>query len=533
MEQQSRAFEHMVLSPTRPVSFLDLPTNIRYRIYEDSGLLVRSKISLGCHNSLAGFTYRILQTCKAVYSEVTAILASENHFEIRRSELDSGLALLRRFSPYLCSQLTTLSVYLYRDEHPDGAQDPPLLDRHISAWQDAISHLLSHVGPPRLNLYLFCDTGDSEKTHAVIKPLLAFPGALKGCALRLHYVKQRKLSRLASDTASRAMGTQRTGSFPFLSLPTELRHAILEYTDLVMPCNHVQWSILKGFERRKLFRLTDLPRGPCCAGFPGEYDLIPPSLCPATSSAYSSGCSCWAAPLSLMLVSRSMCVDAHAVFYSLNRFTIVPYSQTFGSRTFRNPEGALDLTRFINRQVQPNPLQFIRSLDICIPVFMRSYDPSRSNRSFLSWQDAIDQLKTHANISGLTIMIRMNTDMSENTLDESKFNLSDLCNTMPSTNLDSEGSDIPTQEPILRRYVDFIRPMQSLEHLRHFFVYLERAWYLSHNRDSEDDIHRYVRHMESVLEKMVMGDQYDGYTMNKAELEPSYWVRRRQVRHTS
>ncbi|KAK6068034.1 hypothetical protein SCUP515_09816 [Seiridium cupressi] len=255
-------------------NILKLPTEIRHHIYEAAGLVSGAVLRLvpgrGMGHGYAEeppsesclLTLNVLQACKAMHAEVKNFICARNTLVVVFEHVDYGLEYLHRFRPQQCAVLKDLVVQLHLEAAVDGseneARDPPrappekqLNQDRISLWTTAARHILSNTTPHTLNLRLFCDTGASDTTLAVLQPLKDFPGVLNDCALRLHHQKNDRVIRtIACEVANRARGFDpglRARPFHFFNLPPEIRTHILEYSDLVTPYTEIYWSANRGF----------------------------------------------------------------------------------------------------------------------------------------------------------------------------------------------------------------------------------------------------------------------------------------------
>ncbi|KAI1781438.1 hypothetical protein F4818DRAFT_37923 [Hypoxylon cercidicola] len=543
-------------------TFLDIPADVRERIYLAAGLTEGTNIHLRkrrpsfTSNPENPFrlTYNLLQTCKTIYAQVKSILYARNSIVVCHENVEGGLEILRGLSQEQCRSLRHLFVHLHVDGslHDEyGAYElssPALSHEKIAAWQATARHILSRVEIGTLTLHLISDTGDSQETRAVCEPLLDFPGKLKDCDLRLGSRLQNPLSALALETVRRIRGDDPdmwNRPFRFLHLPFEIRRQVLEYTDLVTPYNQVQWSSNKGFHA--VFIISR------CAHLDDEKSDIhyackmrfcaPPSyyetgsFCRSRRSAYSSSCHCWSPPEAFMSVSQAMYQDAIDVFYSCNRIIIMPSGGIEPSVCSRYSLSRLDASRFITRYMWPETLHRLRSLELVFPFLDRASCPDTSSPLYLDWCFAVDHLKAHANLAQLTVIVHMSLQASSPW--PSLFKLSHWA-----------------AWPGLSAPARLLTPLQALRQMKRFFVHLEWSWHwtpehlacmrvcehLRYEYEAVDpetfaeraiiigdknDEHRHdlAVEMESWLEQTVMGNEYDSLIMGKAEEKKSEWMK--------
>ncbi|OTA90548.1 hypothetical protein M434DRAFT_13866 [Hypoxylon sp. CO27-5] len=518
-------------------TFLDIPANIRERIYLYAGLISGANIQLRkgrplftwIPNQWFSLTYNLLQTCKAIYAQIKSILYARNSIVICHEYVEAGLQILRSLSPEQCRRLRHVYVHLHVNGTLDdlvGTHEIPyttLSFKQIVAWQGTARHILSHVEPGTLELHIISDTGDSQETRAICEPLVEFPGKLKNCELRLSSRRQNHLSALALETVKRIQGGDPASwntPFRFLDLPFEIRRQILEYTDLVTPYNQVQWNAKKGFHT--VFYLSSCALEDC----PPEYHHAckvrfcmradhyeTGSFCRSRRSAYSSSCHCWSPPGALMLVSRAVYQDAIDVLYSHNRIIAMPSRGLNTSVCSRYSLSRLDASRFITRHMWPGVLRHLRSLELVFPIQDEPSCPETSSPLYLDWCFAIHHLKVHANITQLTVIVH--TEVAP---------------------LDFEGDYWPpipldwTPESTLKTQARLLAPLQALRQMKHFFVFVGWRWHwtprcLEYGLDDLDIDDKIAIEIEEWLEQFVMGDGYRSSVTAKAKQIKSDWIK--------
>ncbi len=257
----------------------------------------------------------LLLSCRALYSEVAALLYSANRFVIFYSR-QRALAPLCALRPTSLASLATLKIVFnesachypvdscdyppwccYDDLRPFGLEDrrpryhcaqkhgslhsqPLLTDNPTSAsdltavktmlleWHNTAAYISSYIGTGQLALSLVCDFDSQredslEAARRVIGPLALFPPLME-CHIRLASDPNRPLQQLAEEGVLQArpnasplrIGPAKTSS-PLASLPAELRLRILEYTDLITPWGEVTWG------RDPRFHGYQVVRPPC------------------------------------------------------------------------------------------------------------------------------------------------------------------------------------------------------------------------------------------------------------------------------
>ncbi|KAK6953638.1 hypothetical protein Daesc_005943 [Daldinia eschscholtzii] len=534
----------------KPKTFLDLPAGLRQRILLDAGIVCGINISYGKKASILHpeyphiaknirFTYNVIQTCKAIYEQVKSLIFANNGVVIGNEQLDSALEFLRKLSPQHCSSLTKLFVrlHVHPERYPQGHVN--LSQEHIAAWQDAAKHILSHATPGKLELYLVCDTAeeDSEATSAVLQPLLDFPGVLAECELRLLSERKKHITDLAEELALRIKGIDpnlRKGPFPFMRLPTEIRRQVLRYTDLVVPSNQVQWSPNKGFhicrwgncihEECRPYYLCDKCRPLHCMLQTYRLAEFLGNFCRRVCSGYSPRCQCWETPQALMFVNRTMYQDACDVFYRYNRIIIHPRVLQGHHVTHSTGEGdqcptSLPVSQFILRYKWPGILSRLRCLEIVFQPINPAAYPEEPDQLYPDWSNAIDLLKTHVNVTNLTIIVHMAFWRSAN------FRSEYFSERMTSSNNNNEVA--------FQVHKRLLEPLRVLKDMKRFYVHLEWPWHWSSKANMAPNrclgrcgfcTSCRATKIESWLERSVMGDEYNSDVIGKLTQTPSYWL---------
>ncbi|KAI0849909.1 hypothetical protein F5Y00DRAFT_261015 [Daldinia vernicosa] len=262
------------MEQSTPRSFLDLPAIIRRRIYCLAGLVTNTDIHVGReerreirrHMELQHckdipdltFSLNLLITCRAIYKEVSSILFSTNCFCTKDPQ--SLCQLPASFISSLSSLKFSLNAIYFWDccgERPKCLSDiKPIVSTipdHrslLERWENTARFIGSRIETQNLKLGLICDVDDEETAYLAVKPL-RYLHTLSSCEIRLSNKPNSRLENIARKAALHALGQrplkQPPESFPFLRLPLEIQLEILEYTDLVTPLNHVQWTSLEKY----------------------------------------------------------------------------------------------------------------------------------------------------------------------------------------------------------------------------------------------------------------------------------------------
>ncbi|KAF7529668.1 hypothetical protein G7054_g9789 [Neopestalotiopsis clavispora] len=533
-------------------SLLDLPKEVRHSIYETAGLVSGITIRLapkGTHDwdirppaESLRFTYNILQTCKAVHDEVKSLICAHNTLVVVYEHVEYGLDLLRRLSPQQCSVLTSVFVQLHfevidhehgesryseYDEYRPDQPLPPPSSALISSWQMSARHILTNATPQSLNLGIVCETGLSDTTIAVLKPLNDHPGILRGCELQFGHQRQDGAIRaIAWEKAARASGLNpdlRSRPFPLFKLPVEIRRQILEYTDLVTPHKEVYWSVSRGFRiiaGRNRCDGEDCPPQlhRTCRFLSCNLMYLPwkPTVCLKTRSGYSTRCQCWVPPRSIFTVSHALYREAVQVLYSCNRVIVVPSKGLRACLDHEDRTKRLDVSRFITRHMWSDALRSLREFEIVFPpINHRCVEPS-DDPYYLDWCFAVSHLASHTRHGQLKVIVNMTTARS---ILQGLHLLTDR--QLPL----SEGY----RSVVLRSHGHLLVPLMALRCIGQFFVHVEWAWHWcpehpSVGCDRGPEIAAEVDSIESHLEKMVMGNEYDSLAVGRSKECPSVWL---------
>ncbi|KPM40855.1 hypothetical protein AK830_g5687 [Neonectria ditissima] len=533
-------------------------------------------------------TYTLLHVCRQIREEVEAIILNRNICVYSEDNVDVGLAYLSQISPYACSVLRDVYVHLYTQpswHEGDRSGPSPLSRDRIRMWQSAAKNILSHASPQRLRLHVICDTGNHKKTAAVLQPLRSFPGVLLELELRLHEGRydddDAKLRVLARETALQVQGRNAIADsrpFRFFDLPQKIRQEIFMYTNLITPHRRVNWDPESGF--RAGFFFCDCDGSVCleknlheshtmtrC----GAYSEVSGDFCMKHNSSYTSRCNHGESPLLLFLTSQAMYKEAIEFFYANNRVIIQPYwtvenamfagsneelacrpGTTGLSDTTENPDTAEqarpappydidhgemsrtkyiwhDATKLFLERLGTKTVKLLRTLEIVFPRIDPNSSLSDTDTAFSEWRMAVGYLAylgAHSDVSSLTLIVHIWATPA------ARHSMWPVGRT--ALTLDREAPRL-------------LEPLRALPQLDCLFVHLEWPLHWSPGKLLNDikiskvpkkeslgcgiGLHYIPRSKESVaekevkLEKMVMGPDYDSYSMGKWNELPSQWVR--------
>lgn len=215
-------------------------------------------------------------------------------------------------------------------------------------------------------------------------------------------------------------------------------------------------------------------------------------LCSRTSSpTFSTSCICRPRRHSLFWVSRQVREDAIATYYSLNRFYITPfYSRKFPNFAYTGsyywpiyaPKGLRNIELSLYLCSLPfNALQHIRWLEWLLPSPINNYLNPKS-RAWFDYLDALEMMRNSMNIGTLTFVL----------------------------NMAAEGApffayDRPYHSDDWQKEWRIGLALRRLGRLKDCFIYLSCY-------------HRNIRareHQEKLLEKAIMGEDYDSAARGK------------------
>ncbi|KAK5635993.1 hypothetical protein RRF57_011705 [Xylaria bambusicola] len=552
-----------------PKTILDLPKHVRRRIYLYCGLVTREKILLAPRTALSNphgkympTDFNLFSTCRAIRNETTAIFFAENHFTIPYRHIDEGLKFIQRLPPKAISELSWLCVHLHTEpignSWPDLVDDyypsiftvwhpTPLSQYRIRLWRAVAGCLVSHSRPGTLNLHLVCHSLDEVVLAAVLEPLTKRLGVLRDFdfhpsnTVNMDNIPAAFTRKFKLPVTFKGQRQNCTKPFRYLDLPTEIQECILANTDLITPSREVYWDLDGKYSYRAggtdgIYCSSDLHKG-------YEPQFCTSSHCRETSgvpghrhrSRYGCCPQCWRPPRSLMAVNRAIREEALRVLWRYNRVIIYPW---IGYRPTGSAEPLLEkqmqLCRFITTSQAPFLLCNLRSLELCLPnvAFDDPFDCSAesdqlsvSNTPTNHWQSAITELRDYADVDRLTITVNMMAHESFNNIhDREPIPIFYKCG--------------PKSKSVLlfslATHVRCLQPLQLLRHMKRFFVRLEPVYaahqvlrYPTSHPDYASEIECILlnlRNAEVLLEKSVMGEDYDSELLGKGEEKPSNWV---------
>ena len=517
-------------------SFLDLPVNIRRRIYILAGLVRFCPIDLnleGCNRH--DYSYRDLSTWEfpcdnfpspciyfqrrflgkysmeedyfdcvcpplpygllyvshSISDEVSSILYSENSFKISRSN-KWGLKPLRKFSPKALASLRSITIRLKSSScvighdcmHPteDCACHPlchmqNLHDKPIGheARQDKSVLVEWTLLLSKIAVYI----RPARLTLTVVCDVTGYKAAL---------LVVEPLSRLPKlkDCAIR-LGRDPNPALQNLALQTTCQN-IDRYTYAFEPSfqGHLPEEVLvQILGHSDLIAPFDLQWCPdkglvpfdCCKMCTETLEVC---CCSFYHAAYSSRCVCWRVPISIFLVSHRVRELATHIFYTSNHFIILPRSDKDNNTLVqRSSQG--ELSQFLAR-LPEYAWKDLRYIQWTSPVFKADYIPPNEDETS-GWLNTIDLLSRKADLSRLSIMMDLICDYT--------------------WYIPNGEYVLDAQEMVMwTAYQRALKPMVGLKGLLNLFIHIN--W----PRLDQD---RY----EKKLEELVMGEGYNSAARGK------------------
>ena len=536
---------HKPQLPTSKLSFLDLPYNVRHRVYVLVGLVrscsidlnsdpaVKNEDRLGCfnhperidYNDVGAFKcfnrnkvfreakggkmaavdcwckplpYRLLYVSRVISAEVLSILYSENKFRVCRTKPE-GLLPLQRLGPKPLASMTSLCVGL-------DACRCFKVPRTSAGSRRIRNECIAHPASGQ--------DGPLGKISRYDRSVISEWRRLCGYIARHIPQSQLKLTVLC-DTAD--YETAEEVVKPLLGLPTlqdcSIRlgqrpsHKLRRLAELTIarvtgrPTDYLEF----------IFRFTDLPEeirlqilgytdlvAPHDLQWDSVYGLAPfiycescsevseACCCPVIHAAFTAQCGCWRMPIEKFQVSRKMREDAIRIFYSRNHFVI----QANGSSHLRPTAMPSPIKPSQFFPAFPRlAFRYLRSIKWLFPAYFDSYLVPGDNQ-FQDWEDTIQLISNTTSVSRLSLTIDMSSHVRDLLFAYAHGVLGPV-------------SDA-TMWDVHQR---IIAPLIALKGLQDLFVHL--AWPLDHLKHDLRD------QQERILEKRVMGEHYDSTSRGK------------------
>jgi len=537
--------------------FLELPPDIRLRIYHQAGLVSGKMIHLNnwtlskCGYNSQG-VYRefdprrwdpwvdaqlarstalpttLLAVCWPVYDELRAVLYGENRFIISR-KLSRGLRALERMSDAALREMAFLTVRvnvsscesfccegrssscgnghlpcpnpINHDAVLNHLSNPDQLA--ITQWQRICAQLARSIQPGKLALYIICDCADITTAQMVVEPLLSLP-TLQDCGIRLAIHVDKEIYALAEDTVLTLTRSPRPAILPyfrFFDLPKEIQLQILGFTSLV------HFNTVTFGQNGPDYGTWCYKRGAVAENNDSTCVDSRPLLqcfCSSAHSAFTFSCNCKdnAFPSSFFLVSSAFRDITTRVFYTQNNFlvlmgSLITKTSIPGSQSLR-----LDYEN-VGEAVSPSGYSIIPGL----ANFPQSSIKLLTNIQLVFESPELEYLQpNHAgwkNWLNTIDLLSREANLGGLTL---KLHFNERFypdfQSLKDPALDSEYEGY-----MLETYENFIRPVSVLSGLKKLFIYL--------NWDTSYEVPDGRTERESMFEKIVMGENYDAWRCGK------------------
>lgn len=412
-------------------------------------------------------------------------------------------------------------------------------------WESCLRPNLATAVQTELNFV--CDVADIETATLAVqhflgtqKPLLTRLSVrlsrLNNAAIKV--LAQSSVKHLSCNGATCAIppvSTEYSRHSRLIDLPAELRQNILSFTDLVTYRGDVEWSPTHGMYFRSpswYYGNGGRRGGPHGAQdqchmerepHPDrntqfscwEYGSYRGCFCISRHAAYSNYryCSCWTPPTSLFPVCRLLRQDALRVFFSRNRFVVVPggTGRRVEIETISPPR--LPISIFLKDVVPTDALRHLRFLEVVSGPFgehsLCSYCPPHSVEH-LDWIRTLRFVKDRLSLHNLTIHIHV-ASWPEYNYEPMPLYLSNLT---------------PTQLGAIKQsYLDTFGPLRLLRGLYRVCVHLP-----TRPPDKYSHFKRFKREWamnkewEKKIEKIIMRDpKYDSSIAGKRRIPPGRW----------
>ena len=478
----------------KPLSFLDLPPNVRARVFHFTNLtrecpidlsLERPKRTLrrdpshvdfqrncrfharqirGTKSNVAVCSFpelpvSLLRVSHQIQAEVVPLLYGQNVFKASHCA-GWGYGPLIYLGFYAWESMTSLHITLH-EFFAAGTSRQMVLEK----WAALCAYMAGRITPLQLNLSVDCSASvitDPQIVRQIMEPIRRLL-KLKNCAIRLGPERNEDLNNVAKHMSLQATGrhTALYDVFPrFNRLPREIRLLILAKTSLVVRSDESEAA-----EGIRIPKGNPKNLNLCCKKCTTSLAVC---CCQTRRAAYSTTCVCQRIPTPLFYVSRQMYYEATEVCYSHNTFLL------HGSIT--------SMSKFLCR-LSPFARRQLRMIDIR-PMYDQFRDWTDVEAPYAhDWQSLVNFMRKNLSISNLTLSLNM-----ENCVDHSLL--------LDNGSVDDDDDDDDDEEEELdwlrETCTEIVIPLGQLQGLRSFHVMLG-----------------HLEYYESALEGMVFGRRRD------------------------
>jgi hypothetical protein len=547
------------LRPNTYISFLALPYPVRERIYLLADLGPGRFIDLNCwaqpqwcpsndsldepnpyidvylcmqrkdeeQNPPNPLPTSLLLVCKVVSQEAHDILYKTNYFAISQRD-PGGLHGLERLSGNAIKNLRTLLIHitpctclaphctkaLRRSPHSTASfmnmalggcfanfnLREQLHDRSLSntcrtdrrffeQWERVCHRLAEHILPDQLSLYIVGHVKNRRVAEQILHPLYQLPtlrnsGICLGPSSHPYQDELRDLATTAVKRLTCKAVLALPQTFPFLNLPRELQLQILADTPLVQDA-----CICVENGRLCRYGLTHSCNNDHVT-IDGTRGLELAAFCTHKCAAFRTGCgyATYAAYFTqVSYLGKEMADLVTDVFFSQNAFSIYTWNPSLGWSDQGNLQGMHSFLAGLPSRA----LGRIRQLTIWLPP-LDSINLPYNHPDWPLWLASVRLLATKATLSGLALTIQVGNYRvkRERLARKDQFTPQD-------------------QARILRAYEeDIVYPLIQLQGLKLLFLHVPCPF----GRGNEEARVQ----VERRLEQMVMGSEYNAYSMGKS-----------------
>ncbi|KAL9116858.1 MAG: hypothetical protein Q9187_006610 [Circinaria calcarea] len=450
-------FEKVRLRLLRVQSDVEPPPRIcQFHAWKIRGTSTKYKYKAECY--CPKLPVRLLRVSHLIYAEVIPILYGRNVFVTWHTP-GSGYSSLISLSSYAWKSMASLHIKLCAFD-----EDCPSRQIVLEKWVALCAYMARRITPFQLDFSMDC-IGSTitvpEIARQVMQPIKRLP-ELKNCAVCLTLKRDEQLHNIAKHMSLQASGrhTALHAVFPrFDRLPREIRLMILVETELVLRSDECEDAGGISIAKQK-----SESRNLCCKRC--TPDLMA-CCCQTRRAAYSTTCVCRRIPTPLFYVSRQMSYEATEVFYSHNTFLL---------------RGSIEsMTKFLHR-LSPFALWQLRTVDIRLEYDQFKEWPDAEMAHTHDWQSLISFMNENLNISNLALSLDLESCVEDHLTQED-----DIVDDVD----DNDGDELKL-EWLRDICTDIAIPLGQLQEIRSFQVVLG-----------------HLDHYESVLEEMVLGSRPD------------------------
>ena len=548
---QRTLYQYFVLTgkprpPVTGLSFLDLPYDVRRRIYVLAGLIRLCPIDMNregqrtdkyredgssfrttggkCYYPTKRFfggayewreddldcicpplPHRLLYVSHAISKECSQILYSNNRFKICRSR-HGAFSPLHNLSRKTLALLTSLSVRLNACSCFPGHS-------HKKQLQACTCHFSCKGGRSGLDKPLDRVSRSDRSVMSDWKHVCSrISKSIRPCHLRLYVVCDTADYDVAIEVIEPLlkMQTLRDCSIRLGQAPNHELRRLAQKT-----VSHATGTLASGLNlphcstdlpveiQQQILAYTDLVAPHVLQWEPNHgltffeccrkcTDALEVCCCSLQHAAFSRKCICWKMPTTLFLISSSLREEAIRIFYQRNHFAILPQG---GRLTYSDTHPTL-LQFLVSLPTQA--LRYVQSIECLLPVFGSNYLLSGGD-GISNWLETINFIANSLVTSNLTLTL----------------NISDQHGPSADCAYMSQREILDREIAMWATYRRIIEPMAVLKGLRNLFIHI--SWPVEATKE-------HIRNaQEHILERRVMGVGYDSNLQGKFAPRRPWW----------